>query len=109
MRQRYSTFIIALALGFAVTSAARAMRAFEVRDSIQIADFIEAPVLSPDGRHFVAVTQRGVLPAGVTEATLWLFDTAAVRRTIADGSQVAPIPLARISGAINTGTGVLGS
>src|SRR5262249_25481309 len=43
------------------------------------------------------------------EATLWLFDTAAVRRAIADGSQVAPIPLARISGAINTGTGVLGS
>ena len=100
---------VALALSFTSTRAAPATRPFEVRDSIQIADFIEAPVFSPDGRHFVTVTQRGVLPRGVTEATLWLFETAEVRRTVAEGSPIAPMPLARISGAINTGIGVLGS
>lgn len=106
---RWSMLFIALAFGFTVAPGAPAARPFEVRDSIQIADFIEAPAFSPDGRHFVAVTQRGVLPQGVTEATLWLFETAAVRRAIADGSSIAPLPLARISGAINTGTGGIGS
>ncbi len=100
---------IALALGLGMASAAPAERAFEVRDSIQIADFIEAPVFSPDDRHFVTVTQRGVLPQGVTEATLWLFETAAVRRAIVEASPIEPVPLARISGAINTGPGTLGS
>ncbi len=106
---RWSMAFIAMALGCASTHAVPATRPFEVRDSIQIADFIEAPVFSPDGLHFVAVTQRGVLPEGVTEATLWIFDTAEVRRTIADGSPISPMALARIRGAINTGTGVLGS
>lgn len=106
---RQTMALTALALSLTFAPAASAARPFEVRDSIQISDFIEAPVFSPDGRHFVTVTQRGVLPQGVTEATLWLFETAAVRRTIADGSSIAPIPLARISGAINTGTGSLGS
>ena len=104
-----SMVFIALAVSFRLAPAAPAARPFEVRDSIQISDFIEAPVFSPDGRHFVTVTQRGLLPQGVTEATLWLFETAEVRRTIADGSPIAPTPLARISGAVNTGTGVLGS
>lgn len=106
---RWSTFFIALVLCVASAPAAPAGRPFEVRDSIQIADFLEAPVLSPDGKHFVTVTQRGVLPQGVTEATLWLFDSAAVRRAVADGSPITPVPLARISGALNTGSGVLGS
>jgi len=104
-----SKVFIALALGFTLAPAAIAARPFEVRDSIQIADFIEAPVFSPNGRHFVTVTQRGVLPQGVTESTLWLFETAATRRTVADDSPIVPIQLASISGALNTGSGILGS
>jgi len=73
-----SMAFVALAANFTWAPAAQAARPFQVRDSIQIADFIEAPVFSPDGRHFVTVTQRGVLPQGVTEATLWLFETAEV-------------------------------
>lgn len=107
--QQLPVIIMSLALCLALSHAAQAARPFEVRDSIQMADFMEAPVFSPDGRHFVTVTQKGVLPQGVTEATLWLFETAAVRRAISDGSPTAPLALARISGAINTGTGVLGS
>lgn len=98
-----------LALGLAAALPAPAARPFEVRDSIQIADFVGAPIFSADGRYFVTVTQRGVLPEGVTEDTLWLFDTAAVRRAMADGSVIAPVPLARIEGTLNTGNGVLAS
>jgi dienelactone hydrolase len=105
----WSMLLIALTTAFASAPAESAARPFEVRDSIEIADFVESPVFTPDGRHFVTVTQRGLLPQGVTEATLWLFETAEVRRAIADGSPISPIPLARISGAINTGSGALGS
>src|SRR5687768_4028327 len=104
-----SMVFIALAVNFTLVPATPAARPFEVRDSIQMADFIEAPVFSPNGRYFVTVTQKGLLPQGVSETTLWLFETAQVRRTIADGSPIEPVPLARISGAINTGPGALGS
>ena len=52
---------IAAALAAALlvpTSAVQAARPFEVRDSIQIANFLEEPVFSPDGRHFVTVTHH---------------------------------------------------
>lgn len=91
-------------------------RRFEVRDSIEMAYFgtpiLSAPddqdddaVVSPDGRHFVKLTHRGVLPGGVTEGTVWLFDTALTKRTIADPklSPPPPIPLARMSAAVNSG------
>jgi dipeptidyl aminopeptidase/acylaminoacyl peptidase len=107
---KLSMVFIALGSGFALPSVTTAeARPFEVSDSIQIADFVEVPAFSPDGRYFVTVTQRGLLPQGVSEATLWLFESAEVRRTIAGGSTIVPIALARISGAINTGSGALGS
>jgi dienelactone hydrolase len=84
-------------------------RHFDVRDSIAMSDFSEAPLFSPDGRYFVTVTQRGRLPQGDIEATLWLFDTAAVRRAIADKDRVSPAVLAQMHAVINTGAGVLGS
>jgi dienelactone hydrolase len=84
-------------------------RHFVVGDSITMSDFSEPPQFSPDGRHFVTVTQRGRLPQGDIEATLWLFDTAAVRRAIADKARVPPTVLAQMHAAINTGAGVLGS
>jgi hypothetical protein len=104
-----SMVLVVAALGLALAQSALAARPFEVRDSIQIADFINAPLFSPDERYFIAITQRGVLPQGVTEATVWLFETAAVRRAVVDASPSAPVPLARISSAINTGAGSLGA
>jgi dienelactone hydrolase len=86
-----------------------APRHFVVRDSIVMSDFPEPPLFSPDGRHFVTVTQRGRLPEGDIEATLWLFDTAAVQRAIVDKTRVLPGALARMHAVINTGAGVLGS
>jgi dipeptidyl aminopeptidase/acylaminoacyl peptidase len=83
-------------------------RHFEVSDSIAMSDFSVPPLFSPDGRHFVTVTQRGRLPQGDIEATLWLFDTAAVQRAIADKVPAPPAALAQMHAVINTGAGVLG-
>jgi hypothetical protein len=62
-------------------------------------------VLSPDEQHFIKVTHRGVLPQGVTEGTMWLFDTAGVLRAIDDLRSTVPQPvaLARMSAAAHSG------
>jgi dipeptidyl aminopeptidase/acylaminoacyl peptidase len=75
-----------------------------------MAQFAQQAIFSPDGRYFVTVTQRGLLPQGHSEATLWLFDTSTIRHSIGAGtasSTVAPISLARLTATINGG-GVLG-
>src|SRR5262245_29848384 len=99
-----ATLIADLAVGH----SAPAPRPFESHDAVEMADFTEAAVFSPDARYFVTVTQPGLLPQGETEATLWLFDTAAVRRAVADASSIEPVPLARMRATINTGSGGLG-
>ncbi len=91
-------------------------RRFEVRDSIEMSyfgtrissappDLDEDDVFSPDHRHFVKITHRGVLPQGVTEGTLWLFDTAAMEMNVAspETALTKPVPLARMSAAVNSG------
>lgn len=59
--------------------------------------------VSPDGRFAIKVTHRGVLPKGVTEGTIWLFDVNDVIKSIEDVNTVpsAPIALTRISAAVN--------
>src|ERR1700756_2689761 len=49
---------------------------FAVRDSVQMADFTRSATFSPDRRYFAIVTERGVLPEGVQEATIWLFNSS---------------------------------
>jgi dienelactone hydrolase len=87
---------------------------FEVRDSVEMSyfgtlfsslplDLDDDGILSPDGRWLVKITHRGVLPQGVTEGTIWLFDASAVMRSI-DQARVPlshPEPLVRISAAVN--------
>ncbi len=95
---------IASSVTLAAVSMPDTQRRFEVRDSIEVADFTEAASLSPDGRWLVTVTQRGVLPQGVTEATVCLFDTTAVEQAIRSAHlspAVTPAVLARLSAAIN--------
>ncbi len=60
---------------------AEVLRRFEVSDSIQMSAFTQDAIFSPDRRHFITVTQRGVLPQGVTETTLWLFESSAPKPT----------------------------
>ena len=91
---------------WAVSIAGDAQRRFEVRDSVEMSEFTEGGIFSPDGRYFVAVSERGSLPAGVTEATIWLFESSAVRQSVDAKRAVAPIVpvvLARLTAAINGG------
>jgi dienelactone hydrolase len=89
-------------------------RRFEVRDSVEMSHFgtlihsdpIELDddgIVSPNGRYLVKLTHRGVLPEGVTEGTIWLFDAAQIRRSVntKSSSVPTPIPLARMAAAAN--------
>jgi dipeptidyl aminopeptidase/acylaminoacyl peptidase len=66
-------------------------------------DLDDDGIVSPDGRHVVKVTHRGVLPKGDTEGTIWLFDGVALRRSVNDkrASVPKPEPLAHMSAAVN--------
>ena len=90
-------------------------RHFDTRDSIEMSYFgtissSSAPldidddgIVSPDGRWVVKVTHRGVLPEGVTEGTLWLFDAVAMKLSInhASAKVPMPVPLAKMAAAVN--------
>lgn len=105
---------IALALlsaGFAFAVSAEPLKRFEVRDSIEMARFVEPGLVSPDGRSIATVTQRGLLDRNVLEATIWLTDTAAVKEALKHSSgppAVAPVAVARLAASINGGGGDLG-
>jgi dienelactone hydrolase len=97
-------FLVQISVVYAAWSADSALpklRPYEVRDTVELANFTVPPTFSPDGRYFITVTERGVLPKGVTEATIWLFETAAVRQSISGGPTVRAIPIARASAAVN--------
>jgi hypothetical protein len=113
-----ATLVLTL-LASGLCAQGAALRPFQVRDSVEMAyfgtlassmpgDLDDDGIVSPDGRHFVKVTHRGVLPAGLTEGTIWLFDTASIRRSIEDtGTEVAkPSALVRMSAAVNGGLGL---
>ncbi len=89
--------------GLAADVPSQIDRRFEVRDSVEMSyfgtlasstpnDLDDDGVFSPDGRYFVKVTHRGVLPEGVTEGTIWLFDTAAVEKSLRDVRLPVPKP-----------------
>lgn len=94
------------------------VRPFAVHDSIEMSffgtrinsappDLDDDGVMSPDGRYFIEVTHRGVLPEGKTEGTIWLFDAALVQQAIRHGSEVPrPRALARMLAAVNSGLGL---
>lgn len=107
---RTSLFLFGLlAIAFALTvlsvsSAREELRQFEVRDAIELSQFTEPGLVSPDGRWAVAVTQRGVFPEGVTEATVWLFNANAIKQSLAKNqlsTAAGPVPLVRLTASIN--------
>jgi hypothetical protein len=71
---------------------------FAVRDSVEMAEFTSSAAFSPDRRYFVIVTERGVLPEGIQEATIWLFNSAEVSESLNGrlSSPAAPIALTRL-------------
>lgn len=88
-----------------------AKRAFKAEDSIEISYIVnpviptlrvlrggkypvQAPLVSPDRKHFLLVTQRGLLPSNTTEATVWLFQVEDVREYVLKGLTRRPFPAA---------------
>jgi dipeptidyl aminopeptidase/acylaminoacyl peptidase len=100
-----------LSVGFNVSANAEPLKRFEVRDSIEMAQFIAPALLSPDGRSIATVTQRGLLDRNALEATIWLADAAAVRNALkhsGSSQSIRPIAMARLAASINGGNGDLG-
>lgn len=99
--------------GFSATLG-NSLRAYTVADFVQMSYFgttrsaepnemDDDGIISPDGRYVIKVTHRGVLPEGVTEGTIWLFDAAAIKRCLKDPTLPVPAPtvLARMSASVN--------
>ena len=113
----FRAYLFSLAWLFAHWSSAAdtppGKRPFATRDAIEMAWFgtistsqrdhlPDDGILSPDGRYIVKVTHRGVLPAGVTEGTIWLFEAPAVLSFINHGGPAPqPTALVRMSAAVN--------
>jgi dipeptidyl aminopeptidase/acylaminoacyl peptidase len=115
-RRNGSICALGLALGLVMTNPAltEEKRPFEVHDSIEMAYFgtlnasrplelDDDGIVSPDTRWVVKVTHRGILPEGVTEGTIWLFDAVALRRSVNDKTAKIPTPtaLVRVSAGVN--------
>ncbi len=120
---RYSLagILLATALSGAAPSARAAQaaetaskRLFTPRDAIELSSFVQptageesaprpAPIVSPDGRSFLLVTERGVLASNRIESTLWLFDRQAAVDGVRGKSSVRlrPRALATLSATSN--------
>lgn len=57
--------------------------------------------LSPDGRWFFLVTKKGNLKTGANDFTLWLYDAAAVRASIATPNLPSARAVAKFSSSSN--------
>jgi hypothetical protein len=95
-------------------------RPFLVQDAIEVSYIIDAtaaatieeqgafppgrPIVSPDKKRFLIVTQRGVLSTNKIEATIWLFVYKTVREYAVRRSSVRPHPtmIARLAAESNT-------
>src|ERR1700679_195778 len=61
---------------------------FAVSDSIRMSRFSDPPAwypqasvkYSPDRKHFLVVTSRGLIESDQVESSLWAFDSEAVRK-----------------------------
>ena len=86
-------------------AVAEGLRRFQVRDSIEMARFVEPAMASPDERYIATVTERGLIEQNATEGTIWLFDAGAVSQAInhSRGAGVKPVPLVQMSATVNGG------
>src|SRR5260370_24146666 len=93
---------------------------FTVKDSIELSSIINptyetmieergayplgGPIVSPNGKYFFLITQRGVFSTDALEATMWVFDRKTVSDYISRQSATKPIPkrIATLSASSNT-------
>lgn len=95
-------------------------RPFTIQDSIEISYIIDAaqttsielrdqqpigsPIVSPDGKYALLVTQKGILEINRLEATIWVFDYEAIRSFVSGRSPSRPVPrpIAKCEASSNT-------
>ena len=93
---------------------------FGIQDSIEIAYLINpeastlielreaqpvgVPIFSPDRKHFLLISQRGVLRTNRLEATIWLFEKNVLWDYVSGRSRTkpVPVPIVRLSAPGNT-------
>jgi dipeptidyl aminopeptidase/acylaminoacyl peptidase len=65
---------------------------------------VGVPIISPNGKYFLLITQRGVLSTNCLEGTIWLFDFRAVADYASGKSRLRPMPtiIATLSATSNT-------
>lgn len=71
---------------------------FSVKDSIEMTTFSDPYTrypsatckLSPDGRHFIVITTKGLLHSNQLESSLWVYSKAAVEEYLSGTVSVAP-------------------
>ncbi len=116
-RPHVRLLIISLPFSLGISSGTAAdeeKRPFTVHDSVEMSYFgtvtdskpahsYDDGGESPDGRFLVKMTHRGLLPEGVTEGTIWLFNTNEVMKSVSDRGSPTPKPsaLVRMSAEIN--------
>jgi hypothetical protein len=101
--------LLLCAVAAAQTGQGDAKRPFTVKDSIGISYIVSSeaptdfewrggnlpdgvPVISPDTKHFLLITQKGILSTNKIAATIWLFDRDVVRDFAFNRSAVSPLP-----------------
>jgi hypothetical protein len=112
--RRSSVELAILSIALASSAFADGKRPFETRDSIEMSyfgtlgasmppDVDDDGIMSPDGRWVVKITHRGVLPAGVTEGTLWLFDALEMQRSVNHQNITVPaaVAIVKVSALVN--------
>jgi Prolyl oligopeptidase family len=78
-------------------------RPFVVKDSIEVSYFVNytvsaedrprpTPIFSPNRKHFIVITERGILTTNRTESTIWLFDRQAVSDYVLSRTSTKPVP-----------------
>lgn len=95
-------------------AAGAGQRAFTVQDAIELSSIVDysaaeegvlrvAPIVSPDRRSFLLITERGHLAGDRIESTIWLFDRQAAADFVLHRSAARPVPraLATLSATSN--------
>lgn len=102
-------YVWTAALIVACSPSAQTQR-FTVRDSIELTTFNEPsellqdtkPIFSPDGKHFLIVTSRGIVDTDQVESKLWIYNTTAVQSFLGENdstSELKPRLLAKVVGS----------
>jgi dipeptidyl aminopeptidase/acylaminoacyl peptidase len=105
-------FVAILAFATSASNTQAQQHPFTVRDSIELTTFNEPselehnakPIFSPDGKHFLVVTSRGIVDSDQVESVLWLYDTSSVAAFLARDDRPAQLRPRQLTAVISSPT-----